>query len=260
MDEIDLYLDFAKDSLSQAACEYFNSEQSMKKIKFFELEGREVKIEADLFFENFIIKKLKTTGLPILSEECGYISGDAKKYQDLLWILDPLDGSLNFSKGIKYSSISLALWKNEKPLFGVIYCLDTKKIFWGGKSIGSYSNESKINSSDVNDIENAILCTGFPSRFNMNLESSFKSFYNILKKFRKIRMIGSASSSLILLARGCVDAYFEERIMLWDVAAGIAIAEGAGSSFSMKSAGDTDYCYNVKVANQSIMKEIRLDG
>jgi myo-inositol-1(or 4)-monophosphatase len=191
---------------------------------------REMKSEADFKLEEIILDSLKSTGIPILSEE----SGDYTNFNNrgLQWLVDPLDGTVNFIRGIAPCAVSIALWLDNKPVFGVISEYPSSRLAWGGSLFGAFIEDSPIHVSAIEDKSQAVLCTGFPSRLEFS-KVSVDSFLNMTSSFGKVRMLGAASLSLLQVAKGSADAYLEEDIMIWDVAAGLAIIEGAGGNIKI---------------------------
>ena len=207
---------------------------------------REVKALADTVLEKDILGALIPIGLPILSEESGFISGQSGT--EYVFIVDPLDGTFNFVKGLGPSAVSIALWKNQRPVFGVIYSLSERELAWGGAGLNSYCDGLQLSVSDTSSKAKASICTGFPARLDVQDEMVMQNFLSIVRPFAKVRMLGSAAASLLNVARGSADAYSEQDIMLWDVAAGLAIVEGAGGSAHFASAS-TEYALNVYASN-----------
>ena len=200
-------------------------ENGMKEYSFSSDIPREIKAMADTVIEDLILKQLTLTGIDIISEESGFIKGN--KVSTLRFIVDPIDGSVNFVRGILNCSVSIALFDGDKAIFGVLASYPSGDITWGGKEIGAFCENAKLRVSTVDNPKKGVLCTGFPSRFSFETKS-IASQIDLMSKFSKTRMIGSASQSLLLLAKGSIEYYTEQEIMLWDVAAGIAIVEGAG--------------------------------
>ena len=196
--------------------------------KYNQLEkniGREVKICADKELNKILVGELnKLTSFNIVSEEGNENIIYENEYN---WILDPLDGSLNYMRGIPMYCISLALWKGFEPVLGVIYDLTKDDIYHGIIGGGAFKNKVKIMVSKISRFSDAVLCTGFPVNFSYS-ENKIIEFADNVKKYKKIRLFGSAAMSLSFVACGRVDAYIEENIMIWDVAAGIAIVKAAG--------------------------------
>lgn len=203
-----------------------------KNVTELQIGGREIKLEADTMLEKELIKGLSHTGIAILSEETGFIPG--KSLPQLLWVIDPLDGSYNFSRSLGPSMISVALWDENEPVLGVLFNLVTKQMIFGGPQIGAHVGKNPVTVSDRKDRGQATLVTGFPSRFPISDAKAVASFAEILTSFGKVRMIGSACASLALVATGSADVYAEHNIMFWDIAAGLAIVNGAGGTFELE--------------------------
>jgi len=213
--------------------------------RYSEFVPREVKAVADTLLEKKILDGLSTTKIPILSEEVGFVG--VPRDDRLQWIVDPIDGTMNLIRGIYSSSVSIALCSGHSPIFGVVGELSSGKIYYGGKGRGAFVDDQKIRVSDIDDLSRAILCTGVPSRFIFSDDNVDKLIRNI-SLFGKIRMLGAASLSLLQVAKGAAEAYCEQEIMLWDVAAGVALVEGAGGLVH-KTAGNEEHSLDVFASN-----------
>jgi len=226
--------------------------KNIKDYQFSNEVPREVKAEADIIIEKILIDKLSISDLSILSEESGLIKSESNS--NLRFIIDPIDGTVNFIRGICNCSISVALFDGNTPVFGVLASYPSGIIAWGGKGIGAFMGEMPINVSSIKDTKKGVLCTGFPSRFEFNSKTILEQIH-LMQSFNKVRMLGSASQSLLQVAQGSVEAYVESKIMIWDVAAGIAIVEGAGGEFRINK---QDYNYPIEViaSNNLIDKSI----
>tara|TARA_B100000767_G_scaffold271733_1_gene297940 strand:- start:413 stop:1186 length:774 start_codon:yes stop_codon:yes gene_type:complete len=251
----DILLDLAKNTAVSAGAMLPNSESKEKKFVFDKSNTKEVKAEADLLVESFIINKLRSSGIPILSEERGFLAGNASECRR--WIIDPIDGTFNYVKGLGACAVSIALWESNTPIFGVIFSIDTGKIYWGGRELGAFCDDVPIFVSKVTDMAMASVCTGFPVRLEMSLKNTSDEFWSNIKGFSKVRMIGCASMSLINVAKASSELYFENQIMIWDIAAGLAIVEGAGGVFSLVK-GKSPNSYNVVASNNSVVSELIL--
>jgi len=207
---------------------------------------KEIKAMADTVLERDILDALSPIGLPILSEESGYISGN--KESKYWFVIDPLDGTYNFVKGLGPSGISIALWQDREPIFGVIFNLSDRTLTWGGRNLGAYCDDREISVSDTKNIEQGSLCTGFPVRFDVTGENAMEDFWMSVNRLSKVRLLGSASVSLLHVANGSADVYAEKNIMLWDIAAGLAIIEGAGGRYFLNEANHEWSC-NVCASN-----------
>jgi len=221
------------------------TKQELREFVFSQEHTKEIKASADKILEKYILSKLNPTGLSILTEESGYLKNNNSKYY---FIVDPLDGTFNYVKDLGPCAVSIALWKDKIPVFGVIFDLQKQQLFWGGKKFGSFCNEKKIEVSKVNLKEKASVCTGFPVRFDVESRNALQDFFELVKPYAKVRMLGSAAISLVNVGKGSSEIYTEKNIMLWDVAAGLAIIEGAGGIYLIKNTSEK-WSYNVYASN-----------
>jgi len=207
---------------------------------------REMKGNVDIVMDEIILNRLSRLNIPILSEESGIDLLDADS--SLRFVVDPLDGTVNFVRGISLATVSIALYDGNNPVFGVIGIVSTREVAWGGRGIGAFIDQEEITVSKITLYEHSVLCTGFPSRFSMDNDAAMVTHCNIMKLFGKVRMLGAASISLLNVAKGSAECYFENDIMIWDVAAGLALVEGAGGVVSF-SPGNYNDSLNVIVTN-----------
>ncbi|MCK9617671.1 MAG: hypothetical protein M0R21_07515 [Lentimicrobiaceae bacterium] len=215
-------------------------------IKINTEEGRDIKLQSDIDSEKLIIDILMDkTEFSILSEECGFIEGTKKDY---LWVIDPLDGSLNFSRGIEINCISIGLWKDVSPVLGVIYNFINENMYEGICGKGAFLDGKSIYVSGIKEKSKSIICTGFPVYRSFE-DDSLISFLSKIQSYKKVRLLGSAAYSLALLAKGSVEAYSEESIGIWDVAAGIAIVKAAGGICDYTFCEENKNLLNVFVSN-----------
>lgn len=240
-----------KDAALQAAKEAGEVLQNFSRSAVRETTGRDLKHEADIVSEKIILRILKDCSpkYPILTEESGE-HGKIKEDRPV-WIVDPLDGTLNYSLGIDFSCVSIALWK-KKPVLGVIYDFNRDELFSGIIGQGAWCNEIPIKSSKVDMPKKSVLATGFPVNRDFSSDS-LQTFLKHVQRFKKIRLFGSAALSLAYVACGRVDAYFEENIMLWDVAAGIALVEAVNTFVKLETLTSHPWARDVK-AGGAFMK------
>jgi myo-inositol-1(or 4)-monophosphatase len=164
----------------------------------------------------------------ILTEESGKLSKDSE-YQ---WIIDPIDGTVNYAHGIPLTCVSIAIEKNGDVIMGVVYNPMGCEYFFAEKGKGAYLNGKKILVSKNSSIEKSLLVTGFPynsSTFKPNPADLFKKF---LMMNVPIRRLGSAALDLCWTACGRFDGFWEYNLNAWDVAAGKLILEEAGGRLS----------------------------
>lgn len=204
-----------------------------KDLNIIEDSLRDVKLEADRLSEKKILTPLmKNTDLPVLTEERGLIESKSGNTSGLMWIVDPLDGSVNYLQQIQYSCVSIALWENDTPILGVVYDFIHNELFAGIVEYGAWLNDNPIKVSSITEVKRAICFTGFP----VSSDFSSDAISDVIKRvqnYKKIRILGSAALSLAYVAAGRGEAYYENNIKLWDVAAGIALVKSAGGMFSM---------------------------
>ncbi|MDO8463839.1 MAG: inositol monophosphatase [Gallionella sp.] len=250
--EIDELLELSKSIATQAGRRLLDDfVQNHKNYVHSRDNPKEIKALADTVLEKDILQALAPTGFPILSEEAGYIPGRQKsKYW---FIVDPLDGTFNFVKGLGPSAVSIAFWKEYQPIFGVVYNLVEQQLAWGGAGIGAYCDGRHISVSSTAVKSQASICTGFPVRFDIESDSAMQKFLHMIGPFAKVRMLGAAAVSLVNVAKGAADAYSEQNIMLWDVAAGLAIVEGANGSVHYIPA-NIEYSLDVFASNGIISR------
>ncbi|MFA5181678.1 MAG: inositol monophosphatase family protein [Syntrophales bacterium] len=198
-----------------------------KSIDVVREEAREIHFQFDLEAEKIIMHELQnSSAYRIITEESGVIDG-AGGGSDHLWIVDPLDGSINYSEGIPLCCVSVSLWKESSPVLGVIYDFNHDHLYTGITDLGAWVNNRSIRVKPPRRADKAILCTGFPGSMDFSA-TAMNRFVTLVAKFRKIRMVGSAALSLAFVAAGKVDAYYEKNIKIWDVAAGLALVKSAG--------------------------------
>lgn len=245
MAEYDHLLSLAKDAAQKAVKALAEVGAGSSSYTFSDELPREMKATVDRVLEEIILSYLKPTGLPILSEEAGDLDGTVNA--GLRWVVDPLDGTVNFMRGLAPCAVSIALCLKDVPVFGVIGEYPSHRLAWGGRSLGAFVEGSPIHVSTIQDKSKAILCTGFPSRFDFAGVSA-PAFIELVSSYGKVRMLGAASLSLLQVAKGAADAYAEQDIMIWDVAAGLALIEGAGGRVSVSS-GRHKNSHNIYASN-----------
>jgi myo-inositol-1(or 4)-monophosphatase len=211
--------------------------------------GHDVKMQADIDSETLIRERLARSKLPVIGEEIG---GDASLLDrdELFWSVDPIDGTYNFLRNFPGVCVSIGLWRGRRPVLGVIYDFWRDELFAGGAGLGLTLNGRTINPVWAKDVPHAVLCTGFPSTADRSGEA-LRGFVGRVQKFKKIRMIGTAALALAYVSVGRADAYFEETIKLWDIAAGLALIEGAGGYTRVDPVPGQPVAFNVWAAGRA---------
>jgi len=196
--------------------------------KSLKVVQKDTKLLADVESENLIKEIIVTKSeYPILAEETGKSSEDLG---DTFWVIDPLDGTANYNRGIPICCVSIGLVKNMKPVLGVIYDFNNDEIYTGDKfSNISSMNDELIKVSDKDKKDDSILVTGLPHHTDYSNESLDKMIKD-MQTWKKVRMIGSAAIASCYIASGKAEMYKENGIYLWDIIAGAAIVESAGGT------------------------------
>jgi len=209
----------------------------------------DIKLQADVDSETLIRERLARTKLPVIGEEIG---GDAGllDHDEPYWAVDPLDGTYNYLRGIPGACVSIGLWRGRRPVLGVVFDFWRDELYAGGTGLGLTMNGRALKPRWAPDIPRAVLCTGFPSTTDRGGEA-VRGFVARVEKFKKIRMIGTAALALAYVAGGRVDAYFEESIKLWDIAAGLALVESAGGFVRVEPVVGKPLAFNVWAAGRA---------
>lgn len=182
--------------------------------------------EIDTKIENLIKKEISRIfpDHKMLGEESG-MSGNLN--QDLVWIIDPIDGTTNFIFGIPFCCISIALWDKQGPLLGVIFDPLHNTLFTAQRGKGAFKNGKKIKVSEVSTAAKAIGCVGW-----FDPKDGLKLYPKLLKVSRKIRVYASSVLTAGFIAQGSLDFYAVDHIKIWDFAAGAIIVPEAGGKIS----------------------------
>lgn len=168
----------------------------------------------------------------LVAEEGG---GDASQRQkDLVWFCDPLDGTTNFAHGHFFFAVALGLCERGVPVLGVVHAPALRTTWWGGPGIGSFreTEGAEIERCRVRGgktLGESVLATGFPYDRRTSPENNVREMSRIVTQVRGIRRCGAAALDLCLVADGTYDGYWEQKLAPWDLAAGAAIAWGAGA-------------------------------
>ncbi|KAM9321720.1 inositol monophosphatase 1-like [Pholidichthys leucotaenia] len=158
------------------------------------------------------------------------------------WIIDPIDGTTNFVHGYPFVAISIGFCVNKKVEFGVVYSCLEDKMFTARRGRGSFCNGEPLQVSQQTDIHQAIVATEFGSNRDCDVvDKIFCSLKNVLKlPVHGIRGAGSAAINMCMVASGCVEAYYEIGIHVWDMAAGSLIVTEAGGVLMDVGGGEVD--------------------
>jgi len=187
--------------------------------------------EYDIKAEEIIINNIKSKfpNHSFLAEESGYTGNSSG---DVRWIIDPLDGTVNFAHNLPIFSVSIAAELNEEIVCGVIYQPILDELFYTTKNNGAFKNGKQIFVSKNKDLYSAFMVTGFPYNAYSNPGQCIDQFCTVIGKGLPVRRLGSAAMDLAYVAAGIFDGFWEVSLNPWDVAAGILLVEEAGGKIS----------------------------
>lgn len=193
-----------------------------------ELKGAiDIVTEMDRKAEDLIMKIIKNK-FPehgILTEE----SLEQKSDSGYRWIIDPLDGTTNYSHGFPVFCVSIALEKSgEGIILGVVYNPMLNELFTAEKNKGAYLNNKKIKVSDIKELTKSLLATGFPYDIRTSRDNNIAHFANFAVRAQAIRRAGSAALDMCYVACGRIDGFWEMKLKPWDTAAAWLIIKEAG--------------------------------
>ena len=181
-----------------------------------------VDLEVEKQIKNFL--ENESPEISILAEE----SGKTNRSNDLIWCIDPLDGTTNYSHGYPFFGTSVALVYKDMPILGAISVPYFQELYWGCINSGSFCNGKKINVSTPKDLSESLLVTGFAyDRFEIE-DNNYAEFCWLTHKTRGVRRGGAAAVDLAFVASGKVDGFWERGLEKWDLAAGSIIVYEAG--------------------------------
>lgn len=195
-----------------------------------ELKQYDIKLELDVRSQE-LITAILLRSFPdhaIYGEE-GIAGNQASDHQ---WIVDPIDGTVNYFYGIPHFCVSIALRVAGEIVLGVIYDPMQDELFLAGKGRTPTLNGQPIKVSGRTQLSEAMITVGF-SKNRESIDAGVRRFKDLILQVRKTRMLGSAALGMAYVAAGRLDAYIEEVISLWDVAAGIILVETAGGRASL---------------------------
>lgn len=198
--------------------------------KDFKIESKDsisnLVTEVDKRSESRIIEVIRSNfpGHNILSEEIGALDTSS----DVKWIIDPIDGTINYAHGIPICCVSIGVEVAGEIVMGGIFNPFGNELFFAEKGKGSFLNEKKIQVSKENNFAKSLLVTGFPYNTSSNKNKPVEVFAAIVNKDIPVRRLGSAALDICWTACGRFDGFWEYNLNAWDVAAGYIILTEAG--------------------------------
>lgn len=205
--------------------------------------------DRDIEVQEFIKNSLQEwyPDIRFMGEETGYFDVGNKP----TWILDPIDGTMNFIKDYRQSACSLALYDGKEIVFGVIYHFFSGEVFHAVRGKGAFLNGRPIHVSEVDTLHDALVSTGTSPYYKELSEENFRIFCEVFRKSNDIRRIGSAAIDLANVACGRQDAYIEKHLKAWDCAAGILLVQEAGGYVCSYNGGPLELGFQMDVLASS---------
>jgi myo-inositol-1(or 4)-monophosphatase len=215
----------------------------------------EIDKKAEELIKEFISKNYSDHS--ILSEE----SGSTIHNSDYVWVVDPLDGTTNFTHGLPIFSVSIGVQNKNNTIAGVVYDVMANNLYFSELNKGSFCNDIQLKVSPQKKISHSLAVTGFPYDIADNPENALELFTKIIKKTRGVRRLGSAAIDFCYVARGVFDIFWEVHLNPWDICAGKLIVEEAGGRVTdfkgnpIELIGSTILCTNGQL-HELMLKEL----
>lgn len=209
--------------------------------------------------ERYLIHEINQhfSGHKFLAEESGESGGES----DHLWMIDPLDGTVNFAHGVPFFCVSVAYAYKGEVKLGVVYDPMRNEMFSAERGLGSKLNQKPLKVKETELLKQSLLVTGFPYDAWTTKTNNFDNYEHFGKLSQGVRRLGSAALDLCYIAAGRLDGYWELAVKTWDVAAGGLIAEEAGARVTNVK-GNPNYCdlpVSIIAANPRLHQQI-LEG
>tara|TARA_B100000965_G_C19520514_1_gene726288 strand:- start:261 stop:1061 length:801 start_codon:yes stop_codon:yes gene_type:complete len=211
---------------------------------------------ADKRTEKILIEELQKAhpDYGIITEESGQINKTNIKNR---WIIDPIDGTMNFLNGIPQFAISIGYEEENEIKSGVIFNPIMNEMFCAEKGNGAYLNNSRIRVSNKKKIDNALIVTGGPKKASKIKDKIFLEYIEVSKHVSNVRKFGSAALDMAYVACGRFDGYWQRELNYWDIAAGIIILKEAGGFVDFfEIDNDAPLKRNVLASNSNIHNEL----
>jgi myo-inositol-1(or 4)-monophosphatase len=187
--------------------------------------------ETDRHAEDAIVSRIRATypDHRILGEEGGTYAPEDSSGDGYQWVIDPLDGTTNFANGIPHFSVSIALRAPDgEPIVGVVYDPMRDEQFAAAKGQGATLNGYPLQVTTTDTLAQAVVASGFPYDKWQGIDNNVTDWGHFVERTRGIRRMGSAALDLAYVGAGRFDGYWEQKLHLWDMMAGVLIVEEAG--------------------------------
>ena len=213
-------------------------------------EAHDIKLEIDVQTQDMITDSLlKKFPLHALYGEEGLVGDQTAEHQ---WVVDPLDGTVNYFYGIPHFCTSIALRLQSEIIVGVIYDPIREEMWTAQKGKAPELNGRPIRVSERSEIAEAVVSVGL-SKTGVTIASGLPLLQDMVHRARKCRLLGIAALDMAYVACGRFDAYIEQGISLWDIAAGFILVETAGGKVEMRPREDMKDKYSIIASNGVIV-------
>lgn len=232
-------INIATKAARQAGTIILRAQDQIENLKIIEKGRNDFVSQVDKAAEAVIIDTIKKAypHHSILAEESGLSRSDD---EDIVWIIDPLDGTTNFLRGFPHFCISIALKAQGKVQHGVIYDPVRDELFSASRGQGAQVNGKRLRVSKMDKVEGSLLGTGFPYRDFSRLDPYLAFFKAVIPRCAGIRRAGAAALDLAYVASGRLDGFWEFGLSPWDIAAGGLMIQEAGGWITTIT-GEPDY-------------------
>jgi myo-inositol-1(or 4)-monophosphatase len=227
--------------------------KDLKNLAVNKKSPRDFVTDADVVVETFL-KETLTRRYPeygFWGEESGQSANQTNR-----WIVDPIDGTHSFSRGQYFWAISVALEIDRELIIGAVYAPALNDYYCAEKGRGAWKNGMAIAVSSESDLADAMVATGFACLRSYLMDNNLQRFGRIAQNTTGQRRFGSAALDLCLVADGQVDAFWEQELNLYDVAAGVLIAREAGATVTDFQGNEGLFPKQILVTNGKILKQI----
>jgi len=227
--------------------------KDLKHLEVNKKSSRDFVTKADLAVEAYL-KETLTESYPqygFWGEESGKTENQSSR-----WIVDPIDGTHSFTKGQYFWAISVALEIDQELLFGAIYVPAVDDYYYAERGKGAWKNTERIRVSTETDLGDAMVATGFACLRNYLKDNNLPRFCRIAERTTGQRRFGSAAMDICMVADGQVDAFWEQELNLYDIAAGVVIAREAGATVTDFKGNPGVFPKQILVTNGKILQQL----
>lgn len=220
--------------------------------------------EWDTRVEELIARELRarTPDIPLLAEESARDDELAAGAPPLRWVVDPIDGTVNFAHGLPLFSVCISLEERGDPVCGVVRAPAMGWELYAERGAGAYDGGDRLRVSATAELAQALLATGFPYDRATSDDANFREWEHFQRRAGACRRLGCASLDLCMVARGWLDGYWEKKLQPWDLSAGALIVAEAGGRVTALDGGpfrsaSGEACASNGLIHDAMLAELR---